>query len=296
MFVSQVVQGRWLSGEDVEVIRRLIAEHPRWSRRRLSVAVSEAFNWRTASGQLKDMSARLLLAKLAQRGFIELPPRQRRGGRQRLRALSEPDLFWATGREQRLIEGPLELLRPLEVVLVEPGAALANDFVCHLAQHHYLGFGGGSGQNLRYLIRDCYRRELACVLFGCAAWKVKARDRFIGWSTEQRARQLGLITNNSRFLILPHVRVAHLASHILGLILRRLRLDWQRKYQLAPCLAETFIERERFSGACYRAANWLLVGQTCGRTRHDRDHSVRAPIKDIYLYPLCADFKERLCA
>jgi hypothetical protein len=294
MFVSQVVQGRWLSEEEVEVIRRLIAEHPHWSRRRLSVAVSEAFNWRTANGQLKDMSARLLLAKLAHRGFIELPPRQRRGGRQRLRALCQPELFWATSKEQRPIEGPLEVLRPLEVVLVEPGTAEANDFVCHLAQHHYLGFGGSSGQNLRYLIRDCYRRELACVLFGSAAWKVQARDRFIGWSTEQRPSRLGLITNNSRFLILPHVRVPNLASHILGLTLRRLCLDWERKYHLAPCLVETFVERERFSGTCYRAANWLLVGQTCGRTRHDRYNTVQVPIKDIYLYPLCADFKERL--
>jgi hypothetical protein len=296
MFVSQVVQGRWLSSEDVGVIRRLIASHPQWSRRRLSIAVSEAFNWRTASGQLKDMSARLLLAKLARRGVIELPPRQRRGGRQRLRALSEPDLFGAIGSHQELIEGPLELLRPLEVILVEPGAAQANDFICHLEQHHYLGFGGASGQNLRYLIRDCDRRDLACVLFGCAAWKVKARDLFIGWSTEQRQRRLGLITNNSRFLILPQVRVPHLASHILGLLLRRLRADWQRKYQLAPCLAESFVERERFSGVCYRAANWRLVGQTCGRSRHDRYNTLRVPIKDIYLYPLCADFRERLCA
>jgi hypothetical protein len=296
MFVSQVVQGRWLGPEDVEVIRGLIAEHPQWSRRRLSIAVSEAFNWRTASGQLKDMSARLLLAKLARRGVIALPPRQRRGGRQRLRALSEPDLFWATGRQEELIEGPLELLRPLEVILAEPGAPQANDFVRHLEQHHYLGFGGAAGQNLRYLIRDCYRRDLACVLFGCAAWKVKARDLFIGWSAEQRQRGLGRIANNSRFLILPHVRVPHLASHILGLMLRRLRADWQRKYQLAPCLAESFVERERFSGVCYRAANWLLVGQTCGRSRHDRDHTVRVPTKDIYLYPLCADFRQRLCA
>jgi hypothetical protein len=296
MFESQVVQGRWLSAEDVEVIRGLIAGHPHWSRRRISIAVSEAFNWRTASGQLKDMSARLLLAKLAQRGLIELPARQRRGGRKNLRLLSEPDLFWTTGTEQALIEERLELLRPLEVVLAEPGTPLADAFVWHLAQHHYLGFGGASGQNLRYLIRDCYQRELACVLFGCAAWKVKARDRFIGWNSEQRARGLGLITNNSRFLILPHVRVRHLASHILGLILRRLAQDWRRKYRLEPCLVETFVERERFSGACYRAANWLRIGETCGRSRDDRDHRMQVPIKDVYLYPLCADFKARLCA
>src|ERR1700756_1245018 len=117
MFVSQVVQGRWLRAEDVEVIRCLIAKHPHWSRRRLSVALSEAFNWRTASGQLKDMSARLLLAKLAERGLIKLPPRQRRGGARRLRALSEPELFWAASRGQELIEAALQELRPLELIL-----------------------------------------------------------------------------------------------------------------------------------------------------------------------------------
>jgi len=296
MFDPQVVQGRWLSQEDLELIRRLITEHPQWSRRRVSIALSEVLNWRTASGQLKDMSARLLLAKLAERGLIQLPARQRRGGRQKLRALQQPDLFWAATREQEPLEGPLKLLVPLRVALVEPGSGEANDFVRYLAEHHYLGFGGASGQNLRYLIRDRYGRDLACVLFGCAAWKVKARDQFIGWSAQQRAGRLGLITNNSRFLILPHVRVSHLASHILGLILKRLGADWQRKYKLAPCLAETFVERERFSGTCYRAANWQLVGQTRGRTRHDRFNRVTVPIKDIYLYPLCPDFRERLCA
>ena len=295
MFVSRVIQGRLLSSDDVELIRRLIADHPHWSRNRLSIAVSEQFNWRTANGQLKDMSARLLLAKLAQSGLIELPPRQRRGGRQRLRVLSEPDLFWLASGSVQPIESPLKALRPLEVVLVEARTKEANDFICHLHHHHYLGFGGASGQNLRYLIRDCCGRDLACVLFAGAAWKVKARDQFIGWSPEQRQRQLGLIVNNSRFLILPHVRVANLASHILALILRRLRCDWQHKYNLIPCLAETFVERPRFNGASYRAANWLLVGQSCGRSRHDRYHRRQVSIKDIYLYALCADFKKRLC-
>jgi hypothetical protein len=227
--------------------------------------------------------------------LIKLPPRQRGGGRQILRALSEPELFSLSAGEGDLIQGPLGALKPLEVIAVEPRTIQANAFVCHLAQHHYLGFEGAAGQNLRYLVRDCYGRDLACVLFGAAAWKVKARDGFIGWSAQQRQERLSLIVNNSRFLILPHVRVPHLASHILGTILRRLRSDWQRKYHLAPCLAETFVECERFRGVCYRAANWLRVGQTCGRSRHDRDHTLRVPIKDIYLYPLCSDFKERLC-
>jgi hypothetical protein len=296
MFAPGLIQGRWLGAEDFEALQRLIAEHPDWSRRRLSIALCEAFNWRTASGQLKDMSARLLLNKLAERGFIKLPPRQRGGGRRILRALSEPELFSLSAGAEELIECPLRALQPLEVIAVEPRTAQANAFICHLAQHHYLGFEGVAGQNLRYLLRDCYGRDLACVLFAGAAWKVKARDAFIGWSAEQRQERLSLIINNSRFLILPHVRVPHLASHILGTILRRLRSDWQRKYYIAPCLAETFVERERFAGVCYRAANWLRVGQTCGRSRHDRDHTIQVPVKDIYLYPLCNHFKERLCA
>jgi hypothetical protein len=296
VFTPGLIQGRWLGAEDFEALQQLIAEHPCWSRRRLSIALCEVLNWRTASGQLKDMSARLLLNKLAERGFIKLPPRQRGGGRQILRALWEPELFSLTAGAGDLIAGPLRALQPLEVIGVEPRTMQANAFVWHLAQHHYLGFEGAAGQNLRYLIRDCYGRDLACVLFAAAAWKVKARDAFIGWSAQQRQQRLCLVINNSRFLILPQVRVAHLASHILGTILRRLRSDWQRKYHLAPCLVETFVECERFSGICYRAANWLRVGQTCGRSRHDRDHTLQVPVKDIYLYPLCHDFKERLCA
>jgi hypothetical protein len=296
VFAPGLIQGRWLSAEDFEALQHLIAEHPYWSRRRLSIALCEALSWRTASGQLKDMSARLLLNKLAQRGFIKLPARQRSGGRQILRALSEPELFSVGGAAGELIEGPLGTLQPLEVIAVEARTTQAHAFICHLAQHHYLGFEGAAGQNLRYLVRDCYGRDLACVLFGAAAWKAKARDSFIGWSAQQRQQRLCLLINNSRFLILPHVRVPHLASHILGTILRRLRCDWQLKYHIAPCLAETFVERERFAGICYRAANWLRVGQTCGRSRYDRDHTVRVPVKDIYLYPLCKDFKEWLCA
>ena len=296
MFAPGLIQGRWLGAEELEVLRGLIAQHPDWSRRRLSIALCEVLNWRTASGQLKDMSARLLLNKLAERGFIKLPPRQRTGGRQILRALSEPELFTLSARGEDLIEGPLGALQPLEVIVVEPRTTQANAFVWHLAQHHYLGFEGAAGQNLRYLLRDCYGRDLACVLFAAAAWKVKARDAFIGWSAQQRQQRLSLIINNSRFLILPRVRVPHLASHILGTVLRRLRSDWQRKYHIAPCLAETFVERDRFGGVCYRAANWLRVGHTCGRSRHDRDHTLHVPVKDVYLYPLCKDFKERLCA
>jgi len=294
VFTPRIIQGRRIGAEELALIQGLIAEHPQWSRRQLSIGFCERVQWRSPAGQLKDMSARLLFAKLAEQGLITLPPRQRRGGRQRLRALAQPNLFEGLAPEP--ITAALAALCPLEVILAEPCSGDAEDFVCHLARHHYLGWGGSSGANLRYLIRDRHGRDLACVLFAGPAWKLKARDAFIGWSHKQRESRLGLVVNNTRFLILPHVRVPHLASHILGLILRRVRADWQRKYAMAPCLAESFVERERFAGVCYRAANWILAGQSCGRSRADRDHTLTVPLKDIYLYPLVADFRQQLCA
>src|SRR5208283_5921214 len=181
MFVSRVIQGRLLSSDDVELIRRLIADHPHWSRNRLSIAVSEQFNWRTANGQLKDMSARLLLAKLAESGLIQLPPRQRRGGRQRLRVLSEPDLFWLASGSVQPIESPLKALRPLEVVLVEARTKEANDFICHLHHHHYLGFGGASGQNLRCSVSSSKSKPSAL-----PSWKKRSK----GTSVPPTARLL----------------------------------------------------------------------------------------------------------
>lgn len=290
-----LIQGRWWTPAQIEAIGALIAAHPGWSRWRLSRALSEQFEWRTATGQLRDMAARHLLHKLAARLLIELPTRRHRGGRQALRALAprEPEFFETATAEG--IEQSLELLRPLEFLLLEARHPAAADFVRHLARHHYLGFGGDTGATLRYLVRDCHGRDLACVLFAAAAWQVRARDTFIGWSAAQRRQRLGAVVNNTRFLILPHVRVPHLASHVLGRLLRRLAVDWQRKYALAPCLAETFVERGRFAGVCYRAANWRWVGQSCGRSRADREHRLQVPIKDIYLYPLRRDFRQRLC-
>jgi hypothetical protein len=291
-----LIQGRWWTSAQIEAIRQLIAQNPGWSRRRLSVALSEHFGWRTAAGQLRDMAARHLLNKLAARHWIELPARQRRGGKRRLRILQNepPDLF--SGPEAAPIAQSLESLRPLEIVLAEPGQAAAVDFVRHLARHHYLGFGGDTGATLRYLVRDRHGRDLACALFGAAAWQVRAREAFIGWSAAQRREHLGAVVNNTRFLILPHVQVPHLASHILGRLLRRLARDWQRKYTIVPCLAETFVERGRFAGVCYRATNWQCVGQSCGRSRADREHRLQVPLKDVYLYPLRPDFRQRLCA
>jgi hypothetical protein len=160
-----------------------------------------------------------------------------------------------------------------------------------------LGYRGPVGENLAYLIRSGGGADLACLLFGAAAWQCAPRDRWIGWSTEQRAQRLAEIANNHRFLILPWVRTPHLATHILSQIARRIEADWQRRYHHRLCLLETFAQADRFRGTCYQAANWLHVGQTTGRTRQNqrhRDNAVHAPVKDIYLYPLGHDGRREL--
>jgi len=164
-----------------------------------------------------------------------------------------------------------------------------------LAGHHYLGHRNTVGENLRYLVRDRMGRPVACALFGSAAWKCADRDAYVGWDRLTRERNLQRLTNNTRFLILPWVVVPHLASHVLGLIARRIRADWQAKYGHPVYALETFVDRERFPGTCYRAANWRRLGATQGRTRNDRNDRIRAAVKEVYLYPLVADFRQRLC-
>lgn len=173
--------------------------------------------------------------------------------------------------------------------------AAAKLFSHLLARYHYLGYTQPVGENLRYLISSNDDRPLACLLFGSAAWKCAARDQFIGWNHEQRQRFLPLTANNHRFLILPWVQVKCLASHLLALTSRRIADDWKRKYGHRLLLLETFVDRQRFAGTCYRAANWRCVGQTKGRSRQDRFHKLRVPVKDVYLYPLIQKVQEHLC-
>lgn len=287
---SQLIQGRLLRKPDIADIRCLIAAHPDWSRRRISVELAEVWNWRTCTNQLKDMAARSLLLKLEQRGMLVLPPRRKEASRRLPIAAATPaDEFLPAN-----ITGPLAALQPLRLETVTAGSPDYAVFLRYLARHHYLGFRGPVGENIAYLARDCQGRDLACILFGAAAWKTKPRDSWIGWDDATRARRLPLLANNSRFLILPWVRVPHLASHILGRITRRLAADWQARYGHPVWLAETFVERQRFHGTCYRAANWTCVGQTQGRTRQDRVHNISAPVKDIYLYALTPRFREEL--
>jgi hypothetical protein len=288
---QQVIQGRVVRPEDVALIRDWLQAHPGSNRTRLSRELCAAWNWRNDVGRLKDMAARSLLLKLEARGQIELPPR-RTASVNALRNRQAPSLE----HDQAAIEGDLRLLRPLGVEPVVENSSEALLFKLLLQRYHYLGHRHGVGENLKYLVRDRQGRPLACLLFGSAAWKAAARDRWIGWSSEQRARHLGLVANNSRFLILPWVRVPHLASHLLGQVGARLSVDWQHKYGHPIYLLESFVEQPRFAGTCYRAAGWVPVGLTTGRTRNDDGLKPRVPAKAIYLKELRADALRRLAA
>lgn len=293
-----VIQGRELLAEDVGLIRDLLAEHPDWTRTRLSEELCRRWDWRNARGRIKDMAARTLLLKLERAGWVDLPKRRRPSPNGR-RNRQIPFVDHAT----EPIRSDLRNLRPLAVSLVEPLSAVSAQaggsqdlrlYNCLLSRYHYLGHRNTVGENMRYLARDRAGRPVGCALFGSAAWKCAARDAFIGWDAPVRERRLGLLTNNTRFLVLPWVEVPHLASHLLSRLSRRIRADWHSKYGHPIYALETFVDRGRFRGTCYRAANWLQVGQTTGRTRNDREHCITTSVKDVYLYPLVRDFRREL--
>ena len=286
-----IVQGRRLNGPELEQLRHWVSGHPGWSRRRLSVELASRWDWRNGAGQLKDMAARTLLLKLHQRGLVELPPR-RQAPTNRMRCVAW-ELVLAE-EPPDAIECALEDLGPLDVNEVSRDARERAWVKGALGRYHYLGFNGAVGENLQYVISDGQGRRLACLVFGAAAWKCQDRDRFIGWSAQQRQRNLALIANNTRFLILPSVRVRRLGSWILGQVHRRLAQDWEAKYGHPVVLMETFVEHPRFRGTVYRAANWQRVGRTKGRTRQDRHTSIQVAAKDIYVYPLRRGFRQVL--
>lgn len=292
---SQIIQGRKVGADEIALIRHLIAENPDWHRSRLSQELCSLWDWSTPTGQIKDIAARSLLQKLAARGEITLPPSKRNGAgaRSGVRAQRPRQLRLFGEAEPAMITDPLSSVQPLEIVLAEQKSDVAL-FTALLQAHHYLGLDRSVGQNLKYLVYDSHQRLLACLLFGSPAWRCADRDCFIGWSDATRARRLGLITNNMRFLILPWVRIPHLASHVLGCIRRRIRHDWQVKYGQPLVLLETFVDQSRFAGTCYQAANWIRVGQTRGRSRNDRYKALCVPVKAVYVYPLVPNFREVL--
>lgn len=295
VFEPGIIQGRFIGEAELAQVRALLAGHPDWSRRRLSEHLARLWDWRNSAGQLKDMAARTLLLKLEQRGWIALPARRQiPSNRMSRKPLPTPAPF----PEVSFVNLVLSDLLPLTLNEIShqklPAQRALFDALLH--HHHYLSHRGCVGENLQYLVSDRQGQPLACVLFGAAAWQCQARDQHIGWDAPTRQRRLGYVTNNTRFLILPWVRMPHLASHVLGRIARRLSQDWVGKYGHPIHLLETFVDTSRFQGTCYQAANWVHVGQTTGRTRQNKSRIPQSPPKAVWLYPLRPDYRQALCA
>jgi hypothetical protein len=274
------LQGRRISAAQMAWLGGWIEGHPQWSRKRLARELCQRWQWVDGRGRLKDFAARSLLLKLEARGVVKLPP-LRLYNRRPPRGVPS----WESWEEPVTWEGSLREISPIGVERVMPGSEADRRWRFYLHRYHYLGLAV-VGENMGYVARDAQGREVACLLFGAAAWRCAPRDRALGWNGQERKEGLLRVVNNTRFLVLPWVRVKHLASCVLGQVARRIQRDWQDKYGHGLDWLETFVDRERFRGSCYRAANWRWVGQTQGRSRQDRDHQLQVPVKDVYLYAL----------
>jgi hypothetical protein len=271
--------------EILSQIRNTIEENPDWGRMRISIHLCELWDWRVPGGQVKDISCRDMLRALDKAGKIKLPEPQSTLGAHPRRKPGH-----LQHKEEPIACG-LGGLRPLRIEIVERGGSLA-EYKSFIDQYHYLGYDRTVGENMKYIVRSKDGAPLACLLFGSAAWKCRDRDAFIGWNPEQRGAGLTMMTNNTRFLIMPFVKVPHLASHILAAVSRRISDDWDAKYGHGLAAIETFVEVGRFRGTCYKAANWICVGRTAGRGRNDRRHERALPEKDIYLLPLTRRWRQ----
>jgi hypothetical protein len=288
--------GREFSSCDLELIRQITSGFAGLGITEISRTACELLEWKRPSGGLKNLECRRLIEHLAGQGLLGLPVRRGAGAPGARRASRT-----ARGESPAEIHGSAGECEPLRVEVVRGGQADRSGnhalFKELLDRHHYLGYRVPFGASLRYLV--CSERApenvLACLLWSSPAWKMAARDAWIGWSDDERRRNLQRIVNNSRFLILPWVRVKGLASKILARCARQLPADWEKLYGYRPLLLETLVDTERFRGTCYRAANWIALGQTTGRGRMDREHAAHgAAVKDLYVYPLCRHAAERL--
>jgi Druantia protein DruA len=282
-------RGKAITQEDVVFIRDLIAQNPGDSRWSLSHKLCQAWNWRQANGALRDMVCRGLMLALERAGYIELPAKKRNP----LNPLIEREKPTPVLIDPQPIEGPLSSILPLEICQVRRSRleTLCNSLI---EQYHYLGYCQPVGEHLKYLIFTA-GRPVACMIYSSAPRHIGCRDRFIGWPVKIRRQNLHLIAYQTRFLILPWVKVPHLASHLLGRMAKRLSTDWRGLYQHPVYFQETFVDLERFKGTCYEAANWLYLGKTTGRGKNDHTYKPNRSIKAVWGYPLCRDFRVRLC-
>jgi hypothetical protein len=281
-------RGRVVTAEDIAFIRQFIAQHPGASRRRLSAKLCEAWEWKQANGALRDMVCRGLLLMLHRAGEIELPPVRQVS----LNPFVERERPAPVPLDTTPITGPLSALQPIEL---QPVRRTGDEplFNSLMEQYHYLGYEQPVGEHLKYLAW-AQGRPVACLAWSSAPRHLGSRDRFIGWNAEARRRNIRLLAYNTRFLILPWVRVPHLASHLLGKMAQTLSGDWERMYGHPIYFAETFIDPGRFRGTCYRAANWILLGHTTGRGKNDHTNKPNRPIKEVLGLPLVPRFRQLL--
>ena len=282
-------RGKTVTVEDAAFIQKLIDQNPEDSRRRLSVKLCQAWNWTQANGALCDMVCRGLMLKLHRAGYIRLPAKKCHPQNpfvQRKKP-AEVDI------DQTPLHVELSHIRPLKFRQVRRTCyeKLFNSLIEH---YHYLGYCHPVGEQLKYIVY-AHRRPIACLAWSSAPRHIGSRDRFIGWSRDVRTKQLHLLAYNCRFLILPWVRVSHLASHILGRMARILANDWNRIYRHRIHYLETFVDKTRFAGTCYKAANWIYLGDTTGRGKDDKTHRPNRSIKAVWGYPLGKNFRTALC-
>jgi len=282
-------RGREVTDADATFLRELIARHPGASRRALSRLACAAWNWVQPNGAPRDMVCRGLMLALHRAGHVVLPaPRYIPANPLAQRCKPVPVAVAAEP-----LRAALKDLLPLTFRQVRRTAEEAT-FNGLIQAHHYLGYTQPVGEHLKYLVWSRDHQLLACLAWSSAPRHLGPRDRFLGWSQEQRRRNLRYLAYNPRFLILPWVEVPHLASHILGRMTRLLPADWQRIYGHDVVFLETFVDPTRYRGTCYRAANWIVLGQTTGRGKNDLTHKANRTIKEILGYPLCRDFRQRL--
>jgi Domain of unknown function (DUF4338)/Transposase DNA-binding/Transposase Tn5 dimerisation domain len=284
------IGGQRIDDKIITRIQGVIDANPKERRGALSREICEQLKWRSRNGRLREVSCRKILSRLHRDGKIRLQEAEPFKGKRK------PRLELEQVRPEEVKDGTLRDFQPVELIAIgsadSEASRIWNDL---MDRHHYLGSGPLCGGQLRYLIRSEKHGWIGALSFSGAAWSVQKRDQWIGWSRHIREKNLNQIVANSRFLITPQWRVPHLASHVLALAMKRLRADWRGRYGYEPVLVETFIDKERFEGTCYRAANWIEVGETQGRGRQDSAHRRGTSVKRIFVYPLDQRARERLC-
>lgn len=284
-------RGRSFNAEDIAGLRSLIAQNPAASRWRLSKLVCEVWGWRHDNGSLCDVLCRSLMLAMHRAGHIELPERKKL-------PRSHPAQRRKPATDFLVDQNPLECaFSQLPALSVRSVRRTADEVLFNglMERFHYLGYTQPVGEHLKHMVFAA-DRPVACLGWSSAPWHIGPRDRFIGWTPSVRRKNLHLIAYNTRFLILPWVKVKHLASHILGLAMRNISGDWQKAYGHPVYYLESFVDTERFAGTCYKAANWKCLGQTTGRGIKDKKRIVSLSLKDVLGYPLSKDFREKLCA